>query len=135
MTGDECVHLVGVFEHVGVAESLVNFLELGEKVHDGLHALADNLDDGLVGVEVRFLLKIAYGISGSEHYFAAVVFVDTGDDFKKRRFTRAVQTDDTDLGTIEKRQVNLFKNLFLGWVNLAYTHHREYYFFIVSHFK
>ena len=84
LTGDEGVHLVGILENVGVAEAEVDGVKLGHEVHDGLHALAHDLDDGLVGVELRVLLEVADAITGREDDFALEVFVDAGDYLEKR---------------------------------------------------
>ena len=115
---DQFVHLVGILEHVGVAERGVHLVELLEQIHHGLHALADHFDHGLLGVELRFLLEISYGISGREHHLALVILVNAGDDFQQRRFTGAVETDDADFGAIEKGEIYVFENLFLGRVGL-----------------
>ena len=46
------------------------------------------------------------------------------------RFTRAVATYDTDLRTVEERQVDVVKNFFLVAEGLAYADHRKYYLFV-----
>ncbi len=74
----------GVEVGVGVGESLVDLVELGEQVHDGLHALAHDLDDGLLRVELGVLLEIAHGVAGREHHFALIVLVDAGYDLEQR---------------------------------------------------
>ncbi len=84
LTGDECVHLVGVFKYIRVSESFVDFFEFGKEVHDGLHSFAHDLDYGFARVEVRLLLEIADRVSRRENDFAAVVFVDAGYDLEKR---------------------------------------------------
>ena len=114
LTLDEFIHLVGVFKHIGVAECGVDLVELFEEIHHGLDAFTHHFDYRLLRVELRLLLQIAYGIAGSEHYLALNIAVETGDNLQKRRFTGAVQTDNADLGAIEKRQIYVFKYLFLG---------------------
>ena len=84
LAGDEGIHLVGVLKHIGVGESLVHLLELGQEVHDGLHTLAHNLDDGFFGVQLGLLLQVAHSVAGCPHHFAAVVLVDAGYDFEER---------------------------------------------------
>ena len=120
---DQGIHLVGIFEHLGVAERLVHLVEFCQQVHDRLHAFAHYFYHGLVGVEFRVLLEVSHGISGSPYHFAAIILVDSGYDFEQRRFTGAVQTYDADFGTVEEREVDVFQNLFLGRVDLAYAHH------------
>ncbi len=108
LTGQQGIHLVGILKHIGVAKRLVYLVKLGDEVHDGLHALAHHFDDGLFGVELRVLLQIAHRVARREYHFALIALVDAGDNLEQRRLTRAVQTDDTYLGSVEKRQVDVF---------------------------
>ena len=78
------IHLVGIIEHIGVAEALVHLVELGQEVHDGLHALAHDLDDGLRGIELGILLEIAHRISGREDDLALIALVDACDYLEQR---------------------------------------------------
>ncbi len=83
LTLDEGFHLVGILEHVGVAECFVYLVELSKEVHYGLHTFAHNLDNRLGGVELGILLKIAHGVAGRPYHFALIALVDAGDDFEK----------------------------------------------------
>ncbi len=116
LPGDEGVHLVWVFEHVGVAERFVYLFELGEEVHCGLDAFAHDVDYGLFGVEPGFLFEISDGVTRGENDFALIFLVDSGYNFQERRFTGTVESDDADFGTVEKGEVDVFEYLFLGRV-------------------
>ena len=87
LTGYECVHFVGIVEHVGVAERLIDFVELGEQVHDRLYAFAHNFDYGLVGVKLRILFEVAHRVARGEHHFALILLVDSCYDFQQRRLS------------------------------------------------
>ena len=63
-------------------------------LHDLLH--------GLAGLHLRVLLQIPYGISRRKNHFSLIIFLDTGNNFQQSRFSRTVQTDNTNLGTIKK---------------------------------
>ena len=99
---DELVHLVGVLKHVGVPESHVHLVELPQQVHNRLHTLADNLDDGLFRVELRFLFKVTDGVAGSENDLSLIVLVDSGNDFQQGGLSGTVQTDNADLGAVKE---------------------------------
>ena len=131
----QLVHLVLVLQYFGVAERVVHLVIFHQQVHDMLHAFLHHLANRLVGVKLRVLLQIADAVTGREHHIALIGFVDAGYDLEERRFSRSVQTDDANLGAVEKRKVNVFKNLFLRGHDLGDAHHRENYFFIVSHEK
>ena len=90
----------------------------------------DHFADGLRVVQLRFLFQIAHRVAGREHDFALIVLVQSGDDFHQRRFSRSVQTDDPDLGAVEKRQVDVVEHFFLVGEGLADPHHGENYFFV-----
>ena len=98
----------GVEVGVRVAEGLVDLVILGQHVHDRLHTLAHNLDHRLVRVELRLLLQVAHRVARRKDHLALIRLVKAGNDFQQRRFSRAVETDNANLGTIEKRQVNVF---------------------------
>ncbi len=102
LTGEQGVHLIGVFEHIGVAERFIDLVKFSKEVHDGLHTFAHNLDDSFLRVELRVLFEIAHGVAGREDNFALIALVNACYDFQQRRLTGAVQTDDADLGTVEE---------------------------------
>ena len=108
LASNQGIHLVGILQHFGVAEGFVHAVVLSQQVHDGLHAFAHHLNHGLGGVELRLLFEVAHGVAGREHHLALVALVYAGDDFQQRGLTRAVQTDDANLGTVEEREVDVF---------------------------
>ncbi len=123
LTRYQRIHLVGILKHVGIAESLIHAVKLSEHVHDRLHALAHHLNHGLLRIELRVLLQISHRIAGREHHLALIALVYAGYDLQQRGLTRAVQTDYTDLGAIEKREIYVFKHLLLRGIDLAHPHH------------
>jgi hypothetical protein len=52
-----------------------------------------------------------------------VIIIESGDDFQEGGFTRSVQTQDTDLGAVEKRKPDVFENLFTGRKGFGYPFH------------
>ena len=130
LTGEE-------FVEVGVrfAESHVDGVVFGQHVDDGLDALADNFDNGLVGVELRFLLEITDRVSGRENDLSLIRLVYAGDDFQQGRFAGTVKTYDTNFSAIEEGKINVFKDGFLRRVGLGYAYHRENDFFVVGHWN
>ena len=102
LTLDQGVHLVGILQHIGIGEGGVHLVELAQEVHHRLYALADYLDYRLRGVELGFLLEVAHSEAGREYNLALIILVDAGYYLQQRRFARAVQADDADLGAVEK---------------------------------
>ncbi len=84
LAGEKRVHLVGIVEHFGIAERLVHLVKLGKEVHDGLHTLTHHLYHGFLGVKLRILFQVAYSVTGREHHFALIAFVEPGNDLQKR---------------------------------------------------
>ena len=83
LTGYQRIHLVGIVEHVGIAERFVDAVEFCQEIHDRLHSLADHIDHRLVGIKLWILLKVAHGIAGGENHFALIALVESGDDFQQ----------------------------------------------------
>ena len=124
LTCKQLVHLVLVLVVFRQAELLVDFLVFLQGIHDVLHALFDDLPHGLRVVQLRFLRQVAYRVAGREHHVALVALVQPCDDFQQGGLSGAVQTDDTNLGSIEETEVDVLKNLFLSLLDgLAYTNH------------
>ena len=117
---NEFVHLV-VAHRFG--ELHVHLLVLFEDVHHLLHALAHHLLHGEGVVELRFLRQVAYAVAGRENHLALEGLVESGDDFQQGGLTGAVQTQHADFRSIEKGEVDVFKNLFLRGNRLADVHH------------
>ena len=110
---------------------MADFIVAGNKPHHIRDSFLNYLKDVLVWIHLRLLLQISYRIAGSPYYLTACGFLHSGDDLKDCGFSGAVQTDDTDLGSIEKAQVYVFEDsLIVVGKNLAYPIHREYYFFV-----
>ena len=96
---DKSVHLVVVHRLHELEGDLVIFIE---DIHDLLDPFLHDLDDRLVGIHLRLLLKVANRIARRPDHLATVGFLHTGDDLHQGRFTGAVQTDDADLGPVEE---------------------------------
>ena len=113
LTLDERIHLVRVLHHLRVAEGEIDVLIFLQKVHNLLHTLLNHFQDGLVGIHLRLLLQITDGIAGSPDHFALVRLLDSGNNLHQGRFTRTVQSDDSDFGSIEERKINILKDYFI----------------------
>jgi hypothetical protein len=59
-----------------------------------------------------FLFEKTNRIAEVRHNFALVFLIDAGDNSEERRLPRSVETEDTDLGAVEEREINVFENLF-----------------------
>ena len=127
LTLDELGHRVVVHR---LAELHVYLLVLLEQGHRRGAALFDHLPDGLRVVELRLLFQIAHRVTRREDHFALKVLVDARDDLHQRRFTRTVQTDDADLGSVKEREVDVVKDLFLIGERLRNAYHRKDDFFV-----
>ena len=64
LTVDQGIHLIRIFQHLRIAESLVHLLIFLQGVHDLLHAFLHDLLHGLARLQLRVLLQIPYGIPG-----------------------------------------------------------------------
>ena len=95
----ECVHLV--VRH-GLGELHIDMLVFLQQVCDLLHSFPYHLDDGLVRVHLRLLLQIAHRIAGGPDYLALVGLLHSCDDLHQGGLSRAVETDDADLGPVEE---------------------------------
>ena len=95
----ESVHLVVVHRLHELEGDLVIFIE---DIHDLLDPFLHDLDDRLVGIHLRLLLKVANRIARRPDHLATVGFLHACDDLHQGRFTGAVQTDDADLGPVEE---------------------------------
>ncbi len=84
LTGDKCIHLIGILKHIGVGKTLVHLVKLCEKIHYGLHTFAHHLDNRLRRIKLRILLKIAHRVAGREHNLALEALVNTCDDLQQR---------------------------------------------------
>ena len=127
LTLDKSGHLFVVHR---LAEFLVDLLVLLQQGYGRGAALFDHFAHGLGIVEFGFLFQVTDRITGREDHFTLEILVDTRDDLHQSRFTRAVQTDDTDLGAVEEREVDVVENFFLVGEGLAYADHRKDDFFV-----
>ena len=127
LTLDHACH--GIVVH-RLAQLHVDLFVLFEQSHGRGASLLDNLLDGLVGVELRLLFEISDRVARREYHFALKALVDAGDDLHQRRLTRAVKTDDADLGAVEERQIDIVEYLFIVVEHLAHADHGENYLFV-----
>ena len=116
---------------IGFGKSGIYLLELVQQIDYRLNALLHHFLHRFVLVEFRILLQITHCVAGRKYNFAFVRLVDAGYYLHQRRFSGAIQTDDTDFGTIEKRQINVFQNFTLWWNRFADFHHRKNHFLII----
>ena len=78
------------------------FVVLVKHILDLLHSFLHDLEDGLVRIHLRLLLKIAHGVARSPYHLAAVGLLHTRYDLEERGLAGAVETYDADLGAIEE---------------------------------
>jgi hypothetical protein len=69
-------------------------------------------------------------LSRHRRRFADDVLVDAGHDAQHRRFARAVEAEQADLGAGEEGERDVLDDLALGRDDLAHAVHREY---VLSH--
>jgi len=114
-------------------EAKVHLFVLFQQIHHLLNPFADNLYHGFGIIEPGILIEHAHSVAGRKDHFALEGALNAGNNLHQGRLTGAVETYDTDFGTIEEREVDIFENLFMGREYLVDTHHRKDDFFIVGH--
>jgi len=97
---------------IGVAESFVDTFEFGMEIHNFLYTFGDDVAHGFARLEMGFLRQIADGIARSASHFARIFGVKACHDAQERRFARAVQAYDANLGAIEIREAYILEYLF-----------------------
>ena len=103
LTIDKSIQFIRIFQHFRISELLIDLLKFLQSVHNILYPLLHNLLNSFAGFQLRILLQIPYGISRRKNHFTLIIFLDTGNNFQQSRFSRTVQTDNTDFRSIEKR--------------------------------
>ncbi len=78
--GDQFIHGVGIFHHLGIAKFFVDGFELFQKGNGFMHAFFHNFLDGLCRIELGFLFKKTDGVSEVGHDFALVFLINTCDN-------------------------------------------------------
>ena len=110
-----------------ISEAAVDLVIFAEQVDDGLHPPLDDLPDRFGVVEGGLLLEQSDGISGGEDDLALILPVEPGDDPQEAALSRSVETENTDLRSVEEPEVNIFEDCPLV-VKLADPNHREDHF-------
>ena len=118
LLGEQRVH-VGP----GVAHLVADRVVSGQYVDDRLDALANGLESGLGGVELRVLLEEPDGIAPAEGDLADVALVLPGDDAEQGRLPRAVEPEDADLGAEVKPERDVLEDLAVRRVDPADPRH------------
>ena len=132
LTLHEFIHLVSIFVIFWQSELYIYLVVFSQRIVNVLYAFHHVLLDGLFLVERWVLRQIAHRISRTPNHIALILLVQTGNNLHQCRLTRSVQSDDANLGTIEKTQVDVFEHLFLILLDgLAHSNHREYNLLIV----
>ena len=121
LLGEELVHLFG--RHL-LAELVVDLVELRQQRARGGDALFDVTEHRLLRIELRLLREVPDRRAFGAERLAEVVRVDARHDAHQRRLTGAVAADDADLGAVDKRQPDIFKNFLVGRIDLAQPFHR-----------
>ena len=99
LTLDKAIHLI-VRERL--TELHINLLVLLQQSDSRGTSLLDNLLNGLRVIQLRLLLEVANRVARREDNLTLEILVDAGNNLHQGRLTRAIQTDDTNLGTIEE---------------------------------
>ena len=115
----------GVHVGLGVAHLVADRVVAGQDVDDRLDALANGLEDGLGGIELRVLLEEADGIALAEGDLADVALVLPGDDAEQGRLARAVEPEDADLGAEVEPERDVLEDLAVRRVDPADPRHGE----------
>ena len=124
--GDERVE-VGV----GVGEALVDGVEGGEVVHDGLHRFLDHLAHRLAVVQLRLLFQQADAVAGGEGDVALVALVLAGDDAQQRALAGAVEAEHADFRAVVEAEADVLENgPVAGREGAADAAHGEDHFFV-----
>src|SRR5690606_30030030 len=103
----------------GFADGIVAINELLQ-LPQPFHHVAGNV---LAGIELWFLRQITdlYPLRGPG--FADKLLIDARHDAQKRRLAGAIQAQHADLGTGQKMQMNVLKNLLAAGIGLGETLH------------
>ena len=86
----------------------------------------DSSERGLLG-------QIAHCVAVGPDDLALVGFVQTGDDLHDGGLTRTVGTDDANLGTVVKGQVDVLEDVFSGRGRFVDLDHRKNDLLVVAH--
>ena len=101
----------------------VDLVETLQQFHDGLDALADHLDDGLLRVKLRFLLEQANAVALAHGDLADVVVILAGHDAQQGGLAGPVQAEHADLGAVIEAQRDIPQDLFVGGMDAPNPHH------------
>ena len=74
-------------------------------------------------IELRFLRQVADLCAFCGPCLAREILVPASHDFKKRRFTGAVDTDNTDFNAGKEVETDVLKDLLPAWVGLGHAVH------------
>ncbi len=108
--------------HLVVIERLrqleVDIFVLIEAVDDWLHSLLYHLADRLGVIQLRLLLQKSYAVTAVKSDAALIVAVLTCNDAQQAGFAGPVESQNTNFGSVEKRQPDVFEHLLAGRVGL-----------------
>ena len=103
-----------------IPRRVVGRREIGEM----LHAFLDALAHGFSGGELRFLFEQADRVAGLEMHLAVELRIAPRENAHERGFAGAVETEDTNLRAVVKRQRDVAED-FLALDFLRDAHHRK----------
>ncbi|CRZ48450.1 Uncharacterised protein [Vibrio cholerae] len=106
----------------------INFIKTLKRVSHIRNGFFDNFTYGFTLIQLRLLGQITHFQTGLWTSFTVDVFVNACHDTQQGRFTRTVKAQNTNFGTREETQGDIFQNLTLGWHNLAHPRHGIYVF-------
>src|SRR5204863_9120823 len=97
----------------GLAEFRVDLIKLAQEINNRLHTLFDDFPNRLARIKTRFLFEVANSKAGRYSRLALKFLIDAGKNPQQRALTGSVESDDTDFGAIEVRQIDVLEDRFL----------------------
>ena len=92
------------------AELHADFVVFIQQINHFLHTLLHDFQNSLVRIHLGLLLQITHTITRSPYHFAFIRFFNARDNLHQGRFTRTVQTDNTDFCSVKEGQINILQN-------------------------
>src|SRR5262249_41956758 len=87
--------------------------------------LFDDFFDGLARVDLRLLFEQADAVAFGPGDLTSEVLIDARDDLEQAAFSRPVQAEHPDLGSIIEAERDLSEHLLFGWIDFADVDERE----------
>ena len=133
LTLHQFIHLVSILVIFRQAKLHVDVVIFLQSIINALHTFHHILLYGLLFIQRGILRKITNGIAWTPNHLTLELLIQSSYNLHQRRFTCTIQTNNTNLRSIEETQVYILEHLFLVLLDgLAHTHHRENHFLVVN---